>query len=102
MIFVSDPIEDVHVEAPMNPPKEGYPYTLTCNVTGPAEHIYWMENGTELHEDNRTAFSMANKTVTFNPLTRSDTGYYKCMAMNAVGNMTSPSYKLLVNCEYNI
>ncbi|XP_039974725.1 carcinoembryonic antigen-related cell adhesion molecule 1 [Xiphias gladius] len=92
-----DPIEDVHVETPMNPPKEGYPYKLICNVTGPAEYIYWMKNGMELHNDNRTVLHMDNKSVTFNPLIRNDTGYYKCMAMNAVGNMTSPSYKLLVN-----
>ncbi|GAA6229631.1 carcinoembryonic antigen-related cell adhesion molecule 5-like [Lates japonicus] len=97
MLTVVDPIEDVQVETTMNPPKEGYPYMLTCNVTGPAEYIYWMKDGMKLHKDNRTVFNMDNKTVTFNPLKRNDTGYYKCMAMNAVGNMTSPPHKLLVN-----
>ncbi|CAB1417809.1 unnamed protein product [Pleuronectes platessa] len=62
MLTVVDPITDVQVEAPMDPPKEGYPYMLTCNVTGPADHVYWMK-----------------------------------YAMNAVGNMTSPPHKLIVN-----
>ncbi len=83
----------------MYPAIEGHSYKLTCNVIGPAEHFYWLKNGELLHEDNRTVFSMDNKTVTFNPVEYNDTGYYQCLALNAIWNMTSPSYKLLVNCE---
>ncbi|XP_069560020.1 carcinoembryonic antigen-related cell adhesion molecule 1 [Brachyistius frenatus] len=97
MLTVVDPIQNVHVEAPMYPAKEGYSYHLTCNVTGPADHVYWMKNRKPLHEDNRTIFSMDNKKVTFHPVKRYDTGHYQCMAMNAVGNMTSPPYVLLVS-----
>ncbi|XP_040899707.1 hemicentin-1-like [Toxotes jaculatrix] len=96
-LTVVDPIEDVQVESPMSPPKEGYPYMLTCNVTGPADHVYWLKDDMELYEDNRTVFNMYNSTVTINALNRNDTGYYKCTAVNAVGSMTSPTYKLLVN-----
>ncbi|XP_076593549.1 carcinoembryonic antigen-related cell adhesion molecule 1 [Chaetodon auriga] len=92
-----DPITDVEVEAPMNPAIAGDVYKLKCNVTGPAEHVYWMKNDEPLHEDNRTVFSMDNKTVTFNPLEQNDTGDYQCMAVSAVWNMSSPSYELLVN-----
>ncbi|XP_041797830.1 carcinoembryonic antigen-related cell adhesion molecule 1 [Chelmon rostratus] len=97
MLTVVDPITDVQVEAPMNPAIAGHIYELTCNVTGPAEHVYWMKNGEPLHKDNRNVFSMDNKTVTFNPLEQNDTGDYQCMAISAVWNMTSPSYELLVN-----
>ncbi|XP_073342285.1 cell adhesion molecule CEACAM5-like [Pagrus major] len=97
MLTVVDPITDVQLEAPMNPAIEGNYYNLTCNVTGPADHVYWMKNYEPLHEDGTTVFSMHNKTVTFKPLEYSDTGYYQCKAINAVGNMTSPPYKLLVN-----
>uniref|UniRef100_A0AAQ5ZVB6 Ig-like domain-containing protein n=1 Tax=Amphiprion ocellaris TaxID=80972 RepID=A0AAQ5ZVB6_AMPOC len=76
---------------------EGNSYNLTCNVTGPADHVYWMKNGELLHENNRTVFSMDNKTVSFIPLNHYDTGDYQCMAVNAVGNMTSPLHMLLVN-----
>lgn len=97
MLTVEEPIENVQVEAPDNPTTEGYSYNLTCNVTGPADHVYWMKNGEPLYEDNTTVFSLDNKTVSFIPLNRYDTGYYQCMAANAVGNMTSPSHMLLVN-----
>lgn len=75
---------------------------LTCNVTGPAVHFHWIKNGMELHGDSGHVFQMHNETLTFNPLNRNESGQYKCMALNAVGNMTSPPYELLVNCEYNI
>ncbi|XP_037641892.1 carcinoembryonic antigen-related cell adhesion molecule 1 isoform X1 [Sebastes umbrosus] len=97
MLTVVDEIEYVHVKSPMNPAIEGNVYKLTCNVSGPVGHVYWMKNGKPLHEDNRTVFSMDNKTVTFNPLERYDTGYYQCKAINAVWNMTSPPYMLRVN-----
>lgn len=100
-VFVSDPIEDVRIEASEKPPIEGKLYELYCNVTGPADYVYWMKNGMKLHRHNTTFCSMDNKTLTFKPLTRYDTGNYSCNAMNAVGNMTSALYRLLVNCEYN-
>uniref|UniRef100_A0A3B4WBF3 Hemicentin-1-like n=2 Tax=Seriola lalandi dorsalis TaxID=1841481 RepID=A0A3B4WBF3_SERLL len=97
MLTVVDPIKHVRVEAPMKTPIEGHQYMLHCNMTGLAEHIYWMKNDMKLQEDNTTVFSMHNKTVTFHPLKRYDTGNYSCKAMNAVGNMTSAPYQLLVN-----
>lgn len=90
---------DVQVEAPMDPAIEGHFYNLTCNVTGPVEHVYWMKDGEPLHEDNRTVFYMDNETVTFNPLQHNDTGIYQCVAINAVWDMTSAHFRLLVNCE---
>ena len=98
----SDPIKDVKVETSTNPAIEGRPYLLICNVTGPAEHVYWIKNGEPLHADNRNVFHKDNKTVSFKPLERNDTGYYRCVAINPVGKMTSPAYLLRVNCEYNI
>ncbi|XP_059195083.1 hemicentin-1-like, partial [Centropristis striata] len=97
MLTVFDPIDHVQVETPTNPAIEGHFYQLTCNVTGPVEHVYWLKNGEPLHQDNRTVSNMANKTLTFNPLEQNDTGYYQCMAINAVWNMTSSPYMLLVN-----
>uniref|UniRef100_UPI003AACB362 hemicentin-1-like n=1 Tax=Centroberyx gerrardi TaxID=166262 RepID=UPI003AACB362 len=98
MLTVIAQITDVQIETPLRLAINGYSYMLSCNVTGPTEHVYWMKNGEPLYaEYNRTVLSMDNKTVTFNPVERNDTGYYSCMAVNAVGNMTSPPYKLLVN-----
>nr|XP_046254230.1 carcinoembryonic antigen-related cell adhesion molecule 1 [Scatophagus argus] len=97
MLTVIDPITDVQIDSPMDPAMDGHYYNLTCNVTGPAMHVYWIKNGEPLREDNRTVFCIDNKTVMFNPLEQDDTGNYQCMALNAVSDMTSPPYKLLVN-----
>ncbi|KAM6935828.1 cell adhesion molecule CEACAM5-like [Lycodopsis pacificus] len=97
MLTVLNPPKNVHVEASMNPATEGYSYKLTCNATGTVKHVYWMKNGEPLREDNTTVFSSDNKTVTFNPLKHNDTGQYQCVAINALWNLTSPPYMLLVN-----
>ncbi|XP_051812353.1 carcinoembryonic antigen-related cell adhesion molecule 5-like [Acanthochromis polyacanthus] len=96
-IVIANAIENVQVEAPDNLATVGYSYNLTCNVTGPADHVYWMKNGELLHEDNTTVFSTDNKTVSFIPLNRYDTGYYQCVAVNAVEKVTSAPHMLLVN-----
>ncbi|XP_054903899.1 hemicentin-1-like [Poeciliopsis prolifica] len=96
MLTVVDPIDSVKIEAQMNCAMENCSYNLTCKVTGPADYIHWMKSGELLHADNRIVFYM-NKTVMFLSLNRSDIGYYQCVAINAVGNMTSALYKLLVN-----
>lgn len=87
--------------APAKPAIEGHLYKLMCNVTGAAEHIYWMKNGKLVHEDNTTSLHMENRTLKFYPLDRNDKGHYQCIASNPVENMTSPKYPLFVNCEYD-
>lgn len=98
----ADPIQNVKLNAPVTFVKEGYAYNLTCNVTGPADYIYWMKNGQRLHEDNRTFFHKDNETVEINPVKRYDTGNYYCLAINAAGNMSSALYMLVVICEFDI
>lgn len=90
----------MQVVAPAEPAIEGNMYKVMCNVTGAAKHVYWMKNGELVFGDNRTSLDMENRTLTFYALERNDKGYYQCMASNPVWNMTSPSYHLLVNCEY--
>ncbi|KAM4580566.1 carcinoembryonic antigen-related cell adhesion molecule 1 isoform 1-T1 [Odontesthes bonariensis] len=97
MITVVDPIENVRVQAEMKPAVENSSYALMCNVTGDADHIYWMKNNESLHVDNTTGFYKDKKTLMFMSVQLSDTGYYRCMGMNAFGNMTSAPYMLLVN-----
>lgn len=99
-VLFADQIENVEVKAPMMPAIEGYSYNLTCNVTGPAEYIYWMKNGEILHDENRTVFYMENKTLHLSMVERYDNGNYCCMAINAFGNKASPAYNLIINCEY--
>uniref|UniRef100_A0A3Q3GAQ5 Ig-like domain-containing protein n=1 Tax=Labrus bergylta TaxID=56723 RepID=A0A3Q3GAQ5_9LABR len=77
--------------------KKDAPMRTQTDSFGPAQHVYWMKNGQPLHDDNRTTFSMDNKTVTLDPIQYHDTGKYQCVAFNPVRNMTSPPYMLYVN-----
>ena len=68
-------------------PFEGSNYTLTCHVSGDASlattnrSFIWDRFG-----DNMTRISQGSAgTLTFNPLTRNDTGEYRCTA-----TITSP------------
>ncbi|KAM4600710.1 carcinoembryonic antigen-related cell adhesion molecule 1 [Polymixia lowei] len=96
MLIVVDPIIYIGIEMPSNHAIAGHSYMLTCNVTGPADYVYWMKNSGPLYADNQTIFSMDNKTVMFSPVTKNDSGYYQCKGVNAVSNMTSLPYVLLV------
>lgn len=96
----SDPIENVQIKALTSLAIEGSSYWLTCNATGPIDFIYWMKNGEPLQVGNRIIFSMDNKTITFMPVDRSDSGIYQCKAISVVENVISQSYNLLVNCEF--
>lgn len=97
---LTDPIVDVQIENALESAIEYHSYNLSCNVTGHADYIHWMKNNRHLDIDNRTVLSMDNKTLTFKPIEQSDTGVYECMAVNALSNMTSPSYRLTVYCKY--
>ncbi|XP_030014611.1 carcinoembryonic antigen-related cell adhesion molecule 5-like [Sphaeramia orbicularis] len=96
-LTVYGPITRVQIQASTNVPIEDQMYNITCNITGNVDYVSWMRNGERLYADKTTTFSTNNRTVIFQPLGRNDTGNYTCMAINPVGNMTSHSYRLLVN-----
>lgn len=100
-LLFTDEITFVQVMAPAKPAIEGHSYKLMCNVTGPAEHIYWVKNGKLVHEDNTTSLHMENRTLKFYLLDRNDRGHYQCIASNPVWNVSSPKYQLRVNCQYH-
>ncbi|XP_054637539.1 carcinoembryonic antigen-related cell adhesion molecule 5-like [Dunckerocampus dactyliophorus] len=96
-LTVFDKLQNVRIDVPMKAAIEGYSYTLTCNMSGPAEQVFWMKNGLNLTTDNRITLSLDNITITFDPLDRNDSGLYHCWAMNPVESMASPPHLLLVN-----
>uniref|UniRef100_A0A8C2PVA9 CEA cell adhesion molecule 1 n=1 Tax=Cyprinus carpio TaxID=7962 RepID=A0A8C2PVA9_CYPCA len=95
-IDIVDPISAVAVN-PAGSPVENMAFNLSCNVVGPVKSIQWMKNGAYLDANNMITFSNDNSTLRFNQLTLSDDGLYQCAASNAVSNMTSPAYNLMVN-----
>ena len=98
---ITAPITEVQIQTPLKAPVEGQSYTMNCNVTGAVDHVCWWKDGLLMSSNNRTDFAVDNQTLIINPIQHSDMGDYKCQAMNAVSNMTSNAYSLVVNCEYS-
>lgn len=93
----SEPISAVTVNSAGKQPIQNESFTLSCNVSGPADYIHWMKNNQMISADS--FFSVVNKTLTINSVQHSDNGNYSCEAFNAVSNKTSNPYSLLVNCK---
>ena len=89
----------IHVVAPQiitqpqgGPVTEGDNVTLSCNVIGfPAPSITWTKDGSVL-----TSFG----GLTITSVNRTDSGEYRCVAINSVANATSDAATLDVQCEY--
>ncbi|XP_029600826.1 hemicentin-1 isoform X3 [Salmo trutta] len=97
MIKIVEPISAVSLNRDGKPPILDQSFTLRCEVTGPVDYIHWLMNGQLISLNNRTFFSTGNKTMVINPIQFSDSGEYLCEAFNAVSNLTSMTYKLVVN-----
>uniref|UniRef100_A0A8C7ITP3 Ig-like domain-containing protein n=1 Tax=Oncorhynchus kisutch TaxID=8019 RepID=A0A8C7ITP3_ONCKI len=97
MIKVVEPISAVSLNRDGKPPILDQSFTLRCEVTGPVNYIHWLMNGQLISLNNRTFYSTDNNTMVINPIQLSDNGEYLCEAFNAVSNLTSMTYKLVVN-----
>ena len=81
---------------------EGSNVTFSCIAGGvPSPRISWTINGTAI---NVTANPRINLTANGQQLTvtnvnRTDSGEYRCLASNKVGNVTSMAAKLTVQCK---
>lgn len=80
-------------------------FTLTCDVTGPYDSIFWMKdnmyfNMTDSIAEPYMSYKFENNTLHFTPVTLSNEGTYQCVAINLAGEHKSPNYMLLVNCEW--
>ncbi|KAF4088389.1 hypothetical protein AMELA_G00082400 [Ameiurus melas] len=96
-INIIDPISTAPLVFASEPPIINNSFALTCDITGPLDSVYWIKDGVYVFPDSRLSLSNQNKTLTFNQLTLSDDGKYQCVASNAVSNVTSMAYYLIVN-----
>ncbi|XP_064863924.1 hemicentin-1-like isoform X3 [Oncorhynchus nerka] len=73
--------------------------TLTCDVTGHYDTIYWMKDNLSLVLNNtlNSDITISNNSLHFSPVKVSNDGNYQCVATNLFGPNTSPKYQLLVN-----
>ncbi|XP_041650193.1 carcinoembryonic antigen-related cell adhesion molecule 1 [Cheilinus undulatus] len=71
-------------------------FTLTCEVTGPYDSIYWMKDKAPLNNTS-TGMTFKDNMLYFTPVTTSDDGLYVCVAKNKATSHHSSPYTLLVN-----
>ena len=82
--------------------KEGENDTLFCNSSGSTLTITWKFNGIDVTTsgDSRISFSDGNRHLIITNVSRVNKGEYKCVASNKVGNDTSNTAFVLVECKY--
>nr|XP_029137681.1 carcinoembryonic antigen-related cell adhesion molecule 5-like [Labrus bergylta] len=76
-------------------------FTLTCEVSGPYDSIYWMKDNMHLTMNTSTAKAKSyypeDNMLHFTPVTRNHDGMYMCVATNKAKSHLSDPYTLLVN-----
>lgn len=83
-------------------PVEGTRVYLSCFVDGkPTPTISWTVNGSPLNtsRNSRVPLRNENKQLTIMNLDRTDSGEYQCVAHNSLGNVSSNSSTLSVQCK---
>ena len=83
--------------------KEGDNVTLSCNATrNPVPTISWTRDGSPVDTSGRISFTADKKQLTITNVSRTDSGEYRCVARNRVGNDTSNAADLVVQCKTSI
>ncbi|XP_029928008.1 carcinoembryonic antigen-related cell adhesion molecule 5-like [Myripristis murdjan] len=100
MLTVIEAVESVMIKS-STIPIESDNLTLTCEVTGPFESIYWMKDNMPLNMNTSTinsnvSYYIRSNSLHFSPVTRYDDGIYQCVATTLAGPHKSPQYVLLV------
>ena len=86
-------------------PEEGDTVKLYCNATGsPILHISWTFDGSVItaNENSRISLSNDSQELTITSVKRGDSGDYRCLVKNRVGNDTSDLSLINVLCKYRI
>ena len=81
---------------------EGSNVTLCCNASGdPVPTISWTKDGSTLSTsgNSRINFGGDNKTLTISNVNKADSGEYRCVAVNSLGDATSNPATLNVECK---
>ena len=77
--------------------------TLSCNADGnPVPTISWTRDGSPINatgSNYRISFSEDKKQLTIANVSRTDSGEYRCVASNKLGNDTSNAATLDVQCK---
>ena len=79
---------------------EGENITLHCNATGyPPPTLSWTKDGSDISNNSRISFSADKKQLAITKASRVDSGAYRCVASNSLGNDTSIAAVVDVQCK---
>jgi len=84
---------------------EGDNVTLSCNATAnPIATISWTRDGSPINTtiNSRISFSEDKKKFTIINVNRTDSGEYRCVASNELGNHTSDAANLDIQCKLSV
>ena len=76
--------------------------TLFCNADGnPPPTISWTRNGSPVNTtiNSSISFSDDNKKLTITDVNRTDSGEYRCVANNSLGDAASKAAILDIQCN---
>ncbi|KAG2458654.1 CEA20 protein, partial [Polypterus senegalus] len=90
-------VSNVTITAKPGQPIENKNFSLTCDASGQVDSIHWVKNDQPVSPFGHITLSADSKTLSFNPVLRSDNGGYKCTASNPVSKMSSEVYTLTVS-----
>ena len=80
---------------------EGDTVTLSCDAAGnPVPTISWTKHGSPISNNSRI-FSPQEKQLTITNVNRTDRGEYRCLASNNLGNDTSNTANVDVQCKFS-
>ena len=73
--------------------------TLSCNATGnPGPTISWTKDESQISSNSRISLSDDKKKLTITNVRRTDSGEYRCVANNKIGNDNSSGATLNIQC----
>lgn len=79
---------------------EGKDVTLSCYADGnPEPTISWTKDGSPIRDNPRIRFSLDNNKITILDLRGTDSGQYRCVAYNRLGNESSRIASLNIQCN---
>ena len=102
-LFIDPPTITAHPQGTTK--TEGDNVTLSCNADGnPLPMVSWTKDGFSLvaSGNSRISFSGKNRTLTILNASKRDSGEYRCVAKNSLGNDTSSAAALDIQCKYII
>ena len=63
--------------------------------------ILWTKDGSPTNNNSRIRFSIHNRLLTISNVNRTDSGHYRCVANNSLGNDTSNVATVDIQCKFS-